>query len=79
MNSEDLHRHAHSVRCRHCRGEFELFAARWCGHRRRRSKLCPDCGRCLCREPDYANPHLWKDAPAAFQDSGFERLFLDYL
>jgi hypothetical protein len=33
----------------------------------------------MCAHPAYAEPLFWKEAPAAFQERGFERLFLFYL
>jgi hypothetical protein len=70
----------HLVRCPYCRTEFDLFAATWCEHVERvPSKLCPLCRRCVCEHPAYAEPLFWKDAPRAFRDRDFERLFLFYL
>jgi hypothetical protein len=43
------------------------------------SKICPACRRCLCDHPAYQEPNFWKDAPAAFRQRGFQRLFLYYL
>lgn len=78
-----LTRRAHLVRCPYCAGEFDLFAAAWCEHQGgggpAASKRCPGCGRCMCAHPAYAEPLFWKEAPAAFQERGFERLFLFYL
>jgi len=68
------------VRCPYCSVEFDLFAATWCPHLEgEASKLCPNCVRCLCEHPAYGEPHFWKDAPEAFRQRGFDRLFLFYL
>src|SRR5262249_43177644 len=70
----------HMVRCPYCAAEFDLFAATWCPHQTAEaSKLCPDCSRCLCEHPAYEEPLFWKDAPEAFRQRGFQRLFLFYL
>ncbi len=69
----------HLVTCPYCTRAFNLFAASWCWHTAEPSKVCPHCGRCLCRHPAYGEPHFWKLAPVAFQRQGFERLFFFYL
>ena len=70
----------HLVRCPYCAAEFDVFAATWCAHQEiEASKLCPDCQRCLCEHPAYEEPLFWKDAPEAFRQRGFQRLFLFYL
>jgi hypothetical protein len=72
----------HLVCCPYCRAEFDLFAAPWCEHQGAAidaSKTCPRCRRCLCGHPAYAEPLFWKEAPAAFRERGFQRLFLFYL
>ena len=68
----------HWVICPYCIATFNLFAASWCWHTEEPSKVCPHCGRCLCRHPAYSEPHFWKPAPVIFQRHGFERLFLFY-
>lgn len=71
---------SHLVRCPLCGEAFELLAAAWCGHSQGHpSKLCPHCGECLCRLPDYQRPSLWSDPPAALRSSGFDKLFAYYL
>jgi hypothetical protein len=71
---------AHPVRCIHCGGGFDLFAAPWCSHpAKTRSKRCPSCGRCVCAHPAYGDARLWADAPGAFRRHGFNRLFVFYL
>ena len=71
---------AHIVSCPYCVNRFDLFAAAWCADDvQEPSKLCPACGRCLCRHPQYGEPHFWKDAPSIFRRHGFRRLFLLYL
>ena len=80
LASSTLHRSVHMVQCPHCREEFDLFGAVWCGESNGEpSKICPECNRCACELPAYAEPHFWKDAPMAFQKQGFRRLFLYYL
>ena len=69
----------HPVLCPYCATSFDLFAARWCVHDGEPSKLCPGCQRCVCDHPAYREPDFWKPAPRAFQDRGFQRLFLFYL
>ena len=80
----------HEVCCPYCAGRFDLFAAPWCAHQNAEasnaetshteaSKVCPRCGHCLCEHPAYTEPHFWKEAPVAFQQQGFRRLFLFYL
>jgi hypothetical protein len=70
----------HLVRCAYCTIVFDVFAAHWCEHgSARASKVCPCCARCLCAHPAYGEPHFWKEAPRAFQERGFDRLFLFYL
>ena len=68
----------HDVRCPTCAREFDLFESTWCGHRTP-SKRCPHCGECVCGDPDYHEPKLWKEAPLAFRKRGFQRLFVRYL
>jgi hypothetical protein len=68
----------HIVRCPACGHGFDLFSARWCGHRRR-SKICPTCGECACAVPGYGDERLWTEAPRALRRLGFERLFVHYL
>jgi predicted amidophosphoribosyltransferase len=71
---------SHPVRCPLCGEEFELLSAPWCGcSRGHPSKICPHCGDCLCSQPDYQQPALWSDPPAALRSSGFDKLFLYYL
>ena len=71
---------SHHITCSHCHAEFDLFAATWCAHTvEEPSKLCPHCQRCMCEHPAYEEPNFWKDAPPAFQERGFRRLFLYYL
>jgi hypothetical protein len=71
---------SHRVPCPLCRHEFDLFAATWCSHLDGEpSKLCPSCQQCLCEHPAYLEPNFWKDAPLAFRQQGFQRLFLFYL
>jgi hypothetical protein len=71
---------SHRVPCPLCRHEFDLFAAPWCSHLQAEpSKVCPHCRRCLCEHPAYLEPNFWKDAPLAFRQQGFQRLFLFYL
>ncbi|MEO8601757.1 MAG: hypothetical protein ABI629_04180 [bacterium] len=75
-----LARVTHSVPCPLCQREFDLFAAVWCPHAADEpSKTCPHCQRCACDHPAYGEPNFWKDAPAAFRQRGFQRLFLYYL
>jgi hypothetical protein len=70
----------HYVPCPLCQREFDLFAAVWCAHvGDEPSKVCPSCARCVCEHPAYAEPNFWKDAPTAFRQRGFQRLFLYYL
>jgi hypothetical protein len=70
----------HLVCCPYCQRRFNLFAASWCSHEPGQpSKICPACARCLCQHPAYLEPHFWKAAPQAFQQRGFDRLFLFYL
>lgn len=69
---------SHAVVCPLCRNSFDLFQSAWCSHPNA-SKLCPDCGCCVCELPGYDNPLFWKDAPAVFQHKGFTKLFLLYL
>ena len=69
----------HEVQCPICRCSFDLFAAPWCAHHEEPSKLCPHCSQCACSLPIYGEQHFWKEAPAAFQEQGFRRLFLYYL
>lgn len=76
----DLYGEPHLVCCPYCARQFDLFAAAWCTHQEAEaSKVCPQCRRCMCEHPAYAEPHFWKDAPPAFQRHGFQRLFLYYL
>jgi hypothetical protein len=76
----DDRRVRHPVTCPYCTTEFDLFAASWCEHEEpEASKRCPNCDLCLCAHPAYAEPHFWKDAPEAFHQRGFRRLFLFYL
>ena len=71
---------SHHVPCPLCQREFDLFAAVWCPHLDNEpSKVCPNCERCLCDHPAYGEPNFWKDAPPAFRQRGFQRLFLYYL
>jgi predicted amidophosphoribosyltransferase len=71
---------SHEVRCPFCSARFDLFEARWCEHAgQESSKVCPECGKCLCRLPDYKEPRLWKQAPLAFRKRGFRRIFVRYL
>ena len=71
---------SHRVPCPLCRTEFDLFAATWCSHLDGEpSKICPSCQQCLCEHPAYLEPNFWKDAPLAFRQQGFQRLFLFYL
>jgi hypothetical protein len=73
-------RDTHQVPCPLCQREFDLFAAVWCAHAGDEpSKLCPNCQRCVCDHPAYAEPNFWKEAPPAFRQRGFQRLFLYYL
>lgn len=66
--------------CPMCHESFDLFAAPWCEHfEHEPSKVCPSCGTCSCDHPAYGEPGFWREAPAAFRDKGFERLFLLYL
>ena len=68
------------IRCPFCQGQFDLFAAAWCGHRDNQpSKICPRCACCLCDHPAYDQPALWKEAPPVFQRRGFRRLSVLYL
>jgi hypothetical protein len=70
----------HFVPCPFCSEEFDLFAAIWCIHLSEEpSKVCPGCGHCMCEHPAYREPNFWRDAPPAFQQRGFQRLFLLYL
>ena len=70
----------HLVCCPYCQERFDLFAATWCAHNDTQpSKICPCCDRCMCEHPAYLEPHFWKPAPSAFQQRGFDRLFLFYL
>ena len=72
----------HIVRCPYCAVAFDLFREPWCEHQgggTTASKTCPGCGRCMCDHPAYDEPLCWTEAPAAFQDRGFARLFLLYL
>jgi len=70
----------HYVPCPLCQEPFDLFAAIWCEHLDEEpSKVCPSCRRCVCAHPAYREPNFWKEAPAAFQQRGFHRLFLYYL
>jgi hypothetical protein len=70
----------HDVLCPQCGGHFNLLAAPWCGctdgHP---SKICPGCGKCLCRHPDYGRHSLWVEPPAVLRNVGFEKLFIYYL
>lgn len=78
----DHQRREHHVRCVYCTIDFDLFREAWCEHQggsRTASKTCPGCGRCLCDHPAYDEPLFWTEAPAAFQERGFERLFILYL
>ncbi|HYC22581.1 MAG TPA: hypothetical protein VEI94_07755 [Candidatus Bathyarchaeia archaeon] len=75
----DMVRTRHQISCPYCREEFDLFVAPWCGDQPEPSKICPSCGRCLCKHPAYTQPAFWKQAPAAFERYGFRRLFLLYL
>jgi len=68
----------HTVRCPTCSAEFDLFESAWCSHRNP-SKRCPGCGECVCADPGYGEPRLWKEAPLAFRKRGFQRLFVRYL
>lgn len=71
---------SHRVPCPLCQHEFDLFAATWCSHLESEpSKICPNCQQCLCEHPAYVEPNFWKDAPLAFRQQGFQRLFLFYL
>ena len=71
---------SHCVPCPLCQEEFDLFAATWCEHLEGEpSKRCPHCRQCLCDHPAYREPNFWKDAPLAFRQQGFQRLFLFYL
>jgi uncharacterized Zn-finger protein len=71
---------SHEVRCPFCSARFDLFEAAWCEHAdEESSKVCPHCQSCLCRLPDYKEPHLWKQAPLAFRRRGFRRIFVRYL
>lgn len=73
-------REVHLIRCPYCGSSFDLFGATWCEHvDAEPSKLCPECGRCVCSHPGYEEPLFWKDAPRGFQAQGFRRLFLLYL
>lgn len=73
-------RKPHPVRCPHCEGTFELFAADWCAcPRGPRSKVCAGCARCACSRPEYRDPRLWAVAPPAFVREGFDRLFVAYV
>jgi predicted amidophosphoribosyltransferase len=72
-------RPGHSVVCPYCTQQFDIFAAAWCTHAEERSKVCPECQRCLCDHPAYREQHFWKEAPLVFQREGFQRLFLFYL
>ncbi len=73
-------RASHCVPCPLCQQEFDLFAATWCAHPQGEpSKICPSCRECLCEHPAYLEPNFWKDAPLAFRQQGFQRLFLFYL
>ena len=75
-----MSRESHRVPCPLCQQEFDLFAATWCGHLLAEpSKSCPSCRQCLCEHPAYHEPNFWKDAPFAFRQQGFPRLFLFYL
>jgi hypothetical protein len=69
----------HVIECRTCRRDFDLFAAMWCRHASRPSKVCPECGSCFCGLPAYAHPSMWKQAPPAFRKQGFDRIFVEYL
>lgn len=68
----------HIVRCPSCSEPFDLFDSVWCGHANP-SKRCPHCGDCVCGDPGYEEPRLWKEAPPAFRKRGFQRLFVRYL
>lgn len=71
---------AHLLPCPMCHQTFDLFAATWCAHfDRDPSKVCPHCQSCSCEHPAYGEPGFWREAPEAFRDNGFERLFLLYL
>jgi len=69
----------HPVDCIYCRGVFDLLRARWCGHSANHpSKICPDCGQCLCAHPMYGWPHLWREATPSLRRHGFDKLFVLY-
>lgn len=69
---------SHEVRCPACSYRLDLFAAAWCEHDQP-SKRCAHCGRCVCDDPEYREPRLWKEAPLAFRKRGLHRLFMRYL
>lgn len=73
-------RTTHAVKCGGCTSRFDLFAAEWCTCAgRRRSKICPGCRACACTRPGFLDPRLWGRAPPAFQQHGFEALFVEYI
>jgi hypothetical protein len=69
----------HLIECRNCHRGYDLFAAEWCQHENRPSKVCPDCAACFCGLPSYHQPSMWKTAPLVFRKQGFEKIFVEYL
>ena len=82
INRVGVTRLSHFVQCSHCGKEFDLILARWCACRlpdSHPSKICPQCGQCICLYPGYLNDSLWGEAPRFLKRHGFTKLFYLYL
>ncbi len=58
------------VKC-HCGAEVDLLEAPWCGHKRIKTKLCPN-GHCICHKLD--KKEQWRPATEEERKFGFEMM-----
>jgi CheY-like chemotaxis protein len=55
-----------TVSCARCSGRFDGLTASWCHCVTTMiSMVCPRCGFCICREPQFTVRSFWRTAPAA--------------
>ena len=50
----------HVVVCPYCATQYSVFASSWCAHEMDPSKICPQCGRCMCHHSVYQERIFWK-------------------
>lgn len=68
------------VDCWNCRYKFDLIKAEWCncGSFVFSTKICPNCQKCLCSNPDF-KPDSLQPAPDELKKVGFNSIWKPYL